>query len=176
MPASAQQRGFTYLGLLFFVALLAAGMAALGQSWQLAAQREREQELVFRGEEIARAIASYAKAGSTSASQYPARFEDLLEDRRGPVPRHHLRRLYADPFTGQADWVLVKETGEVLASASVSGSSPEPGIGFSFSAVHSRSNRALLRSQPGHPTTSGRASDWVFDGKALLTPPVAAHP
>ena len=36
-------------------ALTAAGLAALGQAWSTAAQREKERELAFRGGEIARA-------------------------------------------------------------------------------------------------------------------------
>ncbi|PTT85495.1 general secretion pathway protein, partial [Pelomonas sp. HMWF004] len=102
------QRGFSYLAVLFLVAITAAALAALGQAWSTAAQRERERELAFRGGEIAQALLRY-QAASPVPGQFPAALEDLLEDRRGPVPRHHLRRLYADPFTGQPDWVLVPE-------------------------------------------------------------------
>ncbi|WP_213083242.1 type II secretion system protein, partial [Escherichia coli] len=92
-------RGFTYLAVLFLVAITAAGLAALGRSWTTAAQRERERELEFRGGEIARAIASYARATPNPQAQYPKSWDDLLEDRRGLKARHHLRRLYPDPFT-----------------------------------------------------------------------------
>ena len=143
-------RGFTYLGLLFFVALTAAALAALGQSWSTAGQRERERELEFRGEELARAIQSYAKvSGAGAQPQYPQSLQDLLIDRRGSKTRHHLRRAYTDPFTGQADWVLV----------------PEPGQPQAFSAVHSRSERALLRQSRPDGQPLSKASDWIFLGR-----------
>lgn len=122
------QRGYSYLAVLFLVALTAAGLAALGQAWSTAAEREREKELLFRGGEIARAIAAYAKT-APPPEQYPKSLEDLVTDRRGPRPRRYLRRLYEDPFTGKPDWELV----------------PEPGQPGAFSAVRSRSEHALLR-------------------------------
>ncbi|MCV2370556.1 type II secretion system protein [Roseateles oligotrophus] len=141
----SRQRGFTYLGLLFFVAITAAGLAALGQAWSTAAQRERERELEFRGNEIAQAIASYLKT-SPGLAQYPGSLEDLLADRRGPKTHHHLRRAYADPFTGKADWVLV----------------PDVANPKTFSAVHSRSERPLLRQLQADGTAIATAQDWVF--------------
>ncbi len=141
----SRQRGFTYLGLLFFVAITAAGLASLGQAWSTAAQRERERELEFRGNEIAQAIASYLKT-SPGLAQYPSSLDDLLADRRGPKTRHHLRRAYVDPFTGKPDWVLV----------------PDPANPKNFSAVHSRSERPLLRQTQADGTATATAQDWVF--------------
>ncbi|WP_207795956.1 type II secretion system protein [Kinneretia aquatilis] len=157
--------GFTYLGLLFFVALTAAALAALGQAWSTAAQRERERELQFRGEEIARAIQSYLKVTGGNSPQYPRTIEDLLVDRRGVKPLHHLRRAYADPFTGKPDWVLV----------------PEPSQPERFHAVHSRSERALLKESRPDGMPLDKASDWLFVGRpqgaAASSPdPAASEP
>lgn len=164
-PGQAAQRGFTYLAVLFLVALTAAGLAALGQAWSTAAQREKERELEFRGQEIARAMRSYFRATPTPPQQYPAVLQDLLEDRRGPVVRRHLRRLYADPFTGQPDWVLV----------------PAPGQPDRFHGLHSRSSQPLLRTLAPDGTTAATAEQRVFlaesDAVALpgsLTPAPAA--
>lgn len=143
---SAGSRGFSYLAVLFLVALTAAGLAALGQAWSTAAQREKERELAFRGGEIARAIAAYAAATPLPPQQYPKTLDDLLSDPRGFKPRHHLRRLYADPFTGLADWELI----------------PEPGQPGSFSAVRSRSGKALLRELGPDGTYPRVARDLVF--------------
>jgi len=144
-----RQRGFGYLGLLFFVAITAAALAALGQSWSTAAQRERERELEFRGGEIARAIASYIRASPAQPGQNPRSLDDLLIDRRGVKTLHHLRRAYADPFTGKPDWVLVSE----------------PGQSQGFTAVHSRSERELLRSLSPEGLPLKTARDWLFDAK-----------
>jgi type II secretory pathway pseudopilin PulG len=143
------QRGFSYLAVLFLVALTAAALAALGQAWSTAAQRERERELMFRGGEIARAIAAYAAATPTPPPQYPRRLEDLLDDRRGPKPRHHLRRLYADPFTQEPDWVLV----------------PEPGQSGTFIGVRSRSAQRLLKERGPDGSPVRVAGDLVFTAR-----------
>jgi type II secretory pathway pseudopilin PulG len=145
-----RERGYSYLAVLFLVALTAAGLAALGQAWSTAAQREKERELAFRGGEIARAIAAYARATPNPPQQYPKRLEDLLEDGRSFKPRHHLRRLYVDPFTGAADWVLV----------------PEPGQPGTFSAVRSRSEQALLREFAADGSAVHQAQDLVFSAQA----------
>ena len=161
--------GFTYLGLLFFVAITAASLAALGQSWSTAMQRERERELEFRGEEIARAIASYVLVSPASPQQYPEKLTDLLVDRRGAKTRHHLRRAYADPFTGQPDWILVPE--QSLAGA--------PASTRTFNAVHSSSNRRLLRQTQRDGTPISQAQDWVFSASNYLgqgTPPQLVLP
>lgn len=139
------QGGYSYLAVLFLVALTAAGLAALGQAWGTAAQREKERELAFRGGEIARAMLSYHAAAPTPG-QFPASLDDLLEDRRSATPRRHLRRLYADPFTGQPDWVLV----------------PEPGQPGRYSAVRSRAKQPLLRAASPDGTPTPMAADLLF--------------
>ncbi|WP_083748914.1 hypothetical protein [Pelomonas sp. KK5] len=133
--------------MLFFVAITAAALAALGQSWSNAAEREREAELVFRGNEIARAIASYVAASpDPTIKQYPRTLEDLLIDRRGVKIRYHLRRIYVDPFTNAADWELV----------------PVPGDPTRFNAVRSRSLHPLLRTHQDEGTPVSQAKDWAF--------------
>jgi len=99
--------GFTYLWLLFIIAAGATGLAALGQRSSTALQREREAELVFRGKQIQRAIGAYRQHTPGAAKELPVSLQDLVDDRRGPTSRHHLRRVYDDPFTGQPDWVLI---------------------------------------------------------------------
>ena len=101
------QHGFTYLWLLLILAAGAAGMAALGHLTSAAVHRDREAELMFRGHEIARAISAFQAATPGDVKALPASLQDLLDDRRSPKPAHHLRRLYLDPFTGKADWVLI---------------------------------------------------------------------
>ena len=103
VPAFLLQRGFTYLGVLVIVALMGFGLAAFGELYSHAAQREKERELLFVGDQFRNAIASYYNK-SPGAKVYPRKLEDLLEDTRFPMPQHHLRRVYNDPMTGKADW------------------------------------------------------------------------
>lgn len=150
--AAARPHGYSYLVVLFLVALTAAGLAALGRAWSTAAQRERERELAFRGSAIANAITSYQRAGTVVGPELPRSLDDLLEDRRGVTVRHHLRRRYADPFTGEADWELVPSQASSAAG---------------FNAVRSRSGRALLREQAPDGSTLHKASDWLFTAPPL---------
>jgi type II secretory pathway pseudopilin PulG len=145
------QRGYSYLAVLFLVALTAAALAALGQAWSTAAQRERERELQFRGEAIAAAITRYEKAGVTAQPELPRTLDDLLEDRRGGTVRRHLRQRYVDPFTGEANWELL----------------PRDTDRTRFHAVRSRSSQALLRARAPDGTVLHKASDWVFVAPAL---------
>jgi type II secretory pathway pseudopilin PulG len=103
-PANAA--GFTYVGLLIAVVILGVALSAVGTVWRTQAQREREQELLFIGREFRAAIAAYLNANG--AHQFPKDIDDLLEDKRWPEPRHYLRRLYADPMTGAADWTILQ--------------------------------------------------------------------
>jgi type II secretory pathway pseudopilin PulG len=101
----ARAAGFTYIGLLIAVVVMGVALSAVGVVWRTQAQREREQELLFIGHDFERAIASYYKAGG---HQYPQEIADLLDDKRGPVPLHHLRRFYNDPMTGAQDWNIIR--------------------------------------------------------------------
>jgi type II secretory pathway pseudopilin PulG len=100
--------GFTYIGLLIAVVVLGLALSAVGTVWHTQAQRERESELLFIGRDFRHAIASYYNSAAAGAHQYPQEINDLLEDNRGPEPRHHLRRYYADPMTGAQDWTIVR--------------------------------------------------------------------
>jgi type II secretory pathway pseudopilin PulG len=96
-PYLDQQRGFTYIGLLVAVIIIGLMLSVVGRVWTTTGQRERETQLLFVGHAYRMAIASYVSMG----------LQDLVTDERFPVPKHHLRRLYIDPMTGQADWSLI---------------------------------------------------------------------
>ena len=106
--ANDHQRGAALLLLLVMVVImgLAAGMA--GQSWRSTIQRAREAELLWRGQQYQKAIASYY-AVRQGAQMLPAKLEDLLKDPRFPNVVRHLRKLYKDPMTGE-DWELVTDS------------------------------------------------------------------
>jgi type II secretory pathway pseudopilin PulG len=105
-----KHKGFTYLGMLIIVAVMGMGLAAFGQIYSHAAQRDKEAELLFVGEQFRDAIESYYRK-SPGSSVYPRTLEDLVEDKRFPMPQRHLRRIYADPMTGAGEWGLVEAPG-----------------------------------------------------------------
>ena len=121
--------GFTFIGLLVWVAISGLALAALGQVWSTAARRERERELLFVGAQFRDAVGRYYEQ-SPGVKQYPRTLEELLQDPRVPVVRRHLRKIYLDPMTGKADWVLVKQGDQLLGVASASVEKPLKSAGF----------------------------------------------
>lgn len=97
------EAGFTYLGVLFAITVMGLVLSRTGALHRSAAQRAREEELIFRGLEIQRAIGAYHREND----RYPSRLEDLVNDPGLPYTKRYLRRLYADPFTGRADWEII---------------------------------------------------------------------
>jgi type II secretory pathway pseudopilin PulG len=99
-------RGFTYITVLFVVAMMSGGLALIGEVWHTANVREKEAELLHIGNEYRKAIERYYLSGPVR--QYPKNLADLVKDPRHPGTVRHLRRLYPDPITGKDDWGLVK--------------------------------------------------------------------
>ena len=117
--------GFTYLAVLLLVAVMGLGLAAASTLVGTAIQREQELELLFIGNQYRQAIGSYYESSPGGAKQFPATLEALLKDERQPVTMRHLRRLYNDPMTGKADWVLVaRADGRIAGVASRSKKAP----------------------------------------------------
>jgi type II secretory pathway pseudopilin PulG len=127
------QRGFTYMLVLFMVALIGAGLAIAGEVWATTKQHEREAELLFAGDAIRHAIAAYYNGASGPVKLYPARLEDLVKDPRFPDTRRYLRQIYPDPFskTTETEWVLIKAPqGGIMGVASASEDAPMKRAGF----------------------------------------------
>lgn len=143
------QGGFAYVVLLFAVALSGAVLAVAGTYASQERQREREAELLFIGSQFRAAIARYYERSPGTVKRYPPRLEELLYDMRYLTVERHLRRLYADPMTGAADWGLVK--------------APDGGI----MGIHSRSEKAPLKTggfAPGFEALAGarKYREWRF--------------
>lgn len=107
MQAGPDQRGFTYLAILFALAIGSVALAGLASLWSIEEQREREKALLFAGGQYRQAIASYVESTPGEVKDYPKTLAVLLEDRRFDPPLRHLRRPVPDPVTGQP-WVLVR--------------------------------------------------------------------
>lgn len=105
--AARPHSGFTYLGILIAVALMGIALSAAGTVWAAASQRDREADLLFVGKAYRDAIRSYY-IHSPGVAMYPRELDELIEDKRWPSARRHLRRIYADPMTDRADWDLIR--------------------------------------------------------------------
>jgi type II secretory pathway pseudopilin PulG len=132
MSAGNRQNGFTYLSLLVSVAVTGAGLAAIGELTSSAAQREKEAELLFIGDQYRQAIASYYERSPGGAKRYPQKLEDMLQDARFPMPQRHLRRVWPDPVTG-GDWgIIPAQQGGIMGVYSVSEAQPVKTGNFSL--------------------------------------------
>jgi len=151
MSTRGRQRGVTYLLMLFAVAALGFGLARFGSLWSISAQRAREAELLFIGGEFARALASYQAAQPDDPAVGPATLDDLLLDPRVPFVRRHLRRLYRDPMTGAADWIVERQEGRIIGVRSRS-------LGPALRRAHLPA-WVNLSSEHGE---SIRYTDWLF--------------
>jgi type II secretory pathway pseudopilin PulG len=125
------QHGFTYVVLIIAVAIIGVGLAAKGVEWDRSAQRAREAELLFVGNEFRRAIALYYYRSPGPVQEYPQSLEDLLEDRRYPGTQRYLRRIYRDPMTGKAEWGPIIVSGRIIGVHSLSTGQPIKSWNFS---------------------------------------------
>lgn len=147
--AGTRAGGFTYIGVLVLVAVMAASLAGSGQIWRTLQTREKERELLFIGHQFRLALDRYAKATPGKGRRAPMRLEDLLEDPRTPTVQRYLRKIYVDPMTGNAEWGLVTSAnGEIYGVHSLSKDEPLKKTNF---AAADRQFEGVTR-----------YSDWVF--------------
>jgi type II secretory pathway pseudopilin PulG len=126
------EAGFTYLGLIILVAILALATSATLTLGSIVQRREAEQRLLEAGAAYRQAIASYVLNSSPAGPRrYPGSLADLLKDPRFPSIRRHLRQLYPDPITGKAEWGLVPAPGGgIMGVRSLSNAHPIKISGF----------------------------------------------
>jgi type II secretory pathway pseudopilin PulG len=123
--------GFTYIGLLILIVLLGIGLALVGEVWYTSAQREKERQLMFVGDQFRKAIVAYYANNTGIEDRYPGTFEDLLRDSRQPTVRRYLREVYSDPLTGNTEWGLIKSpAGGIMGVYSLAGGRPLKEAGF----------------------------------------------
>lgn len=133
MLRSAHRRrafGLVLLGVLLMLAL--TGLAALlgAEVWATAVKREKEEELLFVGDQYRRAIESYVRAAPGPVKRLPNSVEELLEDDRFPMPVRHLRRPFRDPIEPNGQWGLVKLGNGIAGVYSTSEAAPLKRSGF----------------------------------------------
>ena len=127
-----RQRGFTYVGLLLLVAITGAGLAGAASLWTIESRRAKEAQLLFAGEQFTRAIAAFRERTPAGQMQrFPQRLDELLDDKRWPTTRRHLRQVFVDPMTGTREWGLVRGAGNGITGVySLGAGAPLKQAGF----------------------------------------------
>lgn len=143
-----RQQGFTYVVVMFLVAVLSIVSVRALQYTRMAEQREKEAELLWVGMAYRNAIAAYYNEAQGSTKVFPTQLKELLKHEL-TNPTRPLRKLYRDPITGSKDWGMVRnEDGALIGVYSLSQQRPLKREGF--------------RPEMAGFTNAQRYSDWKF--------------
>ena len=104
-------------GLLVAIGIMSILMAVAMPAWRTLAKREKEAELLFRGQQYMRAIDLYQRQ---FPGAYPTDVEMLVEER-------FLRRLYPDPMTGEPFRILTQGSAATAAGETAAEADEEGG-------------------------------------------------
>ncbi len=156
----ATQQGFVYIALLIGLAIIGIGLGATSEVWTLTRQREKEQELLWVGNQFRQAITRFYLQSPPAARRFPLTIEELLEDVRNPdLSQRFLRRLYPDPITNSTKWGEVRlPSGQLVGVYSESNDTPLKTTGFALR------DKALA--------DTSRYSEWVFRSSLPAANPV----
>lgn len=143
--------------LIAVVGMISAGAVSVGHR---VSRQHAENELLAIGAEYRAALISYGAGAPAAAMAGPAELQDLLRDPRVPGVRRHLRKIYADPLTGQTQWGLLRASNGRI-------------IGIRSLALGAPSKQADFGDQfPGFEGATSY-SQWVFSAHPIVFPPGA---
>ena len=113
--------GYALVSLLLVMSLLALFALGAAQNIRQQAQREREKEAIFRGEQVGDAIRSYFQfrvryQGAQGVNGLPTSMDDLLQGIQlpGKTKKLQILRVEAarDPLSSSGEWKLVGPTSQ----------------------------------------------------------------
>ena len=110
-----RESGFTLVALVIAIAILTILIAGVAPSVGTIMKREREEELIFRGKQYARAIALFQRR----YGRYPNELKELYENR----PRT-IRKLFKDPMCNCEFHPLIQGTADAMTGVP---GAPAPG-------------------------------------------------
>lgn len=164
MSSGSRQRqgGFIFLALLVGMAVIGVGLATVSEVWHQSRQRELEEELLFVGNQYREAITRYYVESPPTNRRFPTQLQDLLQDNRSPDrQRRYLRKLYADPITGEANWGEIRlASGQLVGVYSLSSRTPLKQANFTLK------DKGLAN--------KSRYSEWEFRSALPAANPVLA--
>ena len=165
MSRRRREDGYSLVALMAAVAVMMIMLAAAMPSWRYVMRNDAEEELIFRGGQIADAIARYQRRNGNAL---PPSLEVLVQGR-------FLRRAYKDPMTKNGRWRFLRPGDLVLPG--VPGLPGRPGAaggaGSPTTTTTTTTTRPSAFSQPGQgiggfqgvATTSTEKSLRVFNGR-----------
>jgi len=154
----SHESGAAYLMLLLTIMVMGIGLIAVSEVWHTTLKREKEQELLFAGNQFRQAIELYyAQTIDRKAQRYPLKLEDMLKDPRFPGTQRYLRKIFPDPMSGSAKWGLKLEPGGGIVGV-YSLSEEQPIKKFFFSDIDVSF------------VDKAKYSEWVFLARSVQVP------
>jgi type II secretory pathway pseudopilin PulG len=96
-PVRRDEGGYAMVALLVALAVMGVILGVVMPVWRTVVQREKEEELIFRGRQYARAIQLYQRK---YAAAYPASIDVLVEQK-------FLRKKFKDPMTKSGEFEII---------------------------------------------------------------------
>jgi type II secretory pathway pseudopilin PulG len=106
------EQGYTLVALLALMTIMALLLVAAVPNVRLQAQRSLEEEMIWRGEEVAEAIRQYTRRRGT----LPTSMEQLLEGVPVGTKKVQILRPVAarDPLSSSGEWKLIRRTDQAF--------------------------------------------------------------
>ena len=158
MRARGGEAGYSLVALMAAVAIMMIMMTAAVPSWRYVMKNDAEEELLFRGGEIADAIARYQRRNGNAL---PASLQVLVKGR-------FLRHAFKDPMTKHGRWKFIRP-GEAMGAAAPGVRGPG-GVTTTTTTTTTRpsafgSPETVLGGFQGVASTSTEKSLRIFNGK-----------
>jgi hypothetical protein len=121
-----RERGYALLMLMFFVALLLIGSMAAAPRILQQGKREKEQEMIWRGQQYVRGVKLYYR----KMGRFPTSIDDLTKPKVGAL--RFMRQAYKDPMnSGDGAWrlIYVGPAGQLIGSLKPPQTLQIPGAG-----------------------------------------------
>ena len=125
-----RQQGFSYVVVMFVVAVLSIVSVRALELSLTAERRDKERQLLWVGKAYADAIATYYAGTPGTAKLLPNNLQQLLLDPRPNSIRRPLRKLYRDPITGSSEWGYIYKDDKLIGVYSLSTLRPLKRDGF----------------------------------------------
>lgn len=116
---SRREDGYALVSLLVLMTLMALFAVAAASNVRQQAQREREKEAMFRGEQVADAIRAYYRyRGAGGVNSLPTNIDQLLEGIPRGTKKLQILRVQAarDPLSSSGEWKLIGPTSQDFAA------------------------------------------------------------
>jgi type II secretory pathway pseudopilin PulG len=147
------EKGYTLAVVVVFTSVLLVGLSEAMINWQKAMQREREEELIFRGKQFIRAIDLWQRKFPNT---WPTTIDALLNTNNV----RFLRKKWKDPITNSEEWRLIKMNpdgsisgltiipSEGLPGATIPGAPGQRRAGSSSSSTSGQSSTSVTSNDP----------------------------